>query len=98
LPSRKGVHALRGTVPIPPEGRRSAETAGRAVRVLSDLNPALLPATGDHVILGGEDPLVRYVESRIYIYGGGGADQTCPINIVLTDSEMGGLSSLIAKD
>jgi hypothetical protein len=63
-----------------------------------DLNPALLPATGDHVILGGEDPLVRYVESRIYIYGGGGADQTCPINIVLTDSEMGGLSSLIAKD
>lgn len=62
-----------------------------------DLSPALLPATGDHVVLGGEDPLVRYVESRIYMYAGEGAGQTCTINIVLTDSEMEGLSSLIAK-
>jgi hypothetical protein len=58
----------------------------------------LLPATGDHVMLGGEDPLVRYVESRVYMYAGEGADQTCTINIVLTDSELEGLSSLIAKD
>jgi hypothetical protein len=62
-----------------------------------DLNPALLPAAGDHVILGGGDPLVRYVESRIYMYAGKGGDQTCTINIVLTDSEMEGLSSLVAK-
>lgn len=59
--------------------------------------PALLPAAGDHVMLGGEDPLVRYVESRIYMYAGEGAEQTCTINIVLTDSEMEGLASLIAK-
>jgi hypothetical protein len=59
--------------------------------------PTLLPATGDHVMLGGQDPLVRYVESRIYMYAGEGAGQTCTINIVLTDSEMDGLVSLIAK-
>lgn len=59
--------------------------------------PALLPAAGDHVMLGGEDPLIRYVESRIYMYAGKGADQTCTINIVLTDSEMEGLSSLVAR-
>lgn len=63
-----------------------------------DLSPTLLPATGDHVVLGGQDPLVRYVESRIYMYAGEGADQCCTINIVLTDSEMKGLSSLVAKD
>ena len=62
-----------------------------------ELHPTLLPATGDHVMLGGEDRLVRYVESRIYMYAGEGAAQTCTINIVLTDSEMEGLSSLIAK-
>ena len=64
----------------------------------SEQHLTLLPATGDHVRLGGEDPLVRYVESRIYMYAGEGADQTCTINIVLTDSELEGLSSLIAKD
>lgn len=59
--------------------------------------PALLPAAGDHVMLGGGDPLVRYVESRIYMYAGEGAEQTCTINIVLTDSEMEGIASLVAR-
>jgi hypothetical protein len=63
----------------------------------AELHPTLLPATGDHVMLGGGDPLVRYVESRIYMYAGEGAEQTCTINIVLTDSELEGLSSLIGK-
>ncbi|MBC6983562.1 hypothetical protein [Caulobacter sp. 17J80-11] len=62
-----------------------------------DIHPTLLPASGDHVMLGGKDPLLRYVESRIYMYSGEGDEQTCTINIVLTDSEMVGLSSLIAR-
>jgi hypothetical protein len=32
------------------------------------------------------------------MYADDGADQTCTINIVLTDSEMEGLVSLIAND
>lgn len=64
---------------------------------MPETHPTLLPAPGDHVMLGGEDPLIRYVESRIYMYAGEGDEQTCTINIVLTDSEMQGLASLIAK-
>lgn len=62
-----------------------------------DVHPALLPMSGDHVMLGGKDPLLRYVESRIFMYAGEGAERSCTINIVLTDSEMQGLSSLVAR-
>jgi hypothetical protein len=65
-----------------------------AFEITSDVSPFLLPAPGDHVVLGEQDDLIRYVETRLFVFSGG-EEPSCAVNIVLTDSELSDRAELI---